>query len=173
MNVFRYKFSETFLQHLKQFTFEHYTEDTITYRLSWNAWVLLNTEIINTEMKRLKSLGYDGNIEKKMYKSTRYWYKNKINKENKKNEKRRDYIELNKKFLNLIDKYIKSVDKIESIKPNKSYEMFINDKKYQSYIKAERNRLFNEGLDGIEITKKMKKTYKNKLYNFKIKIKTK
>ena len=82
MNVFRYKFSETFLQHLKQFTYEHYTEDTITYRLSWNAWVLLNTEIINSEMKRLKSLGYDGNIEKKMYKSTRYWYKNKINKAN-------------------------------------------------------------------------------------------
>jgi len=171
MGIFRYKFSQEFLDHLKKFTEEHYVEDTITYKLSWNAWILLNKELILKESERLRGLGYEGDIEKKMYKSTRYWYRNNINKEIKKKDKRKDYIELNKKFLNLLDKYIKSIKNINEIPPKKSYEIFIKDENYQSYITAERNRLFNEGLDHIEITKKMKKTYKNKLYNLKIKSK--
>lgn len=167
MSVFRYKFSSEFLTHLKQFTIEHYREEPLLYKLSWDNWIKMNKNIYEKESSRLKSLGYKGNIEKKMYKSTRYYYKNQVNIEpNKKKDKRKDYIELNKKFLNLIDNHLNSISNIEEKKPRILYNMFINDDKYQSYINIERKRLFEEGLDNIEITKKMKKTYKNKLYNF-------
>lgn len=167
MSVFRYKFSPEFLILLKQFTQEHYTEEPLLYKLSWNNWIKINKEMYLKESLRLKNLGYKGDIEMKMYKSTRYYYKNKVNLEpTKKKDKRKDYIKLNKKFLNLIINHLKSIDNVVDKHPKKLYEMFINDDKYQSYISIERRRLFEEGLDHIEITKKMKKTYKNKLYNF-------
>ena len=167
MTTFRYKFSDEFLTKLDLFTRQHYMEESDLFKLSWESWKIYNKETVEKETMRLKSLGYNGDIEKKMFKSTRYYYKNRVNIEPSRKSKRRNYIELNKKFLNLIDKDIKGIKDIEKIKPKNLYNDFINNNVYKSYIESERKRLFKEGLDNIEITKKMKKTYKNKLYCYK------
>ncbi len=167
MTTFRYKFSDEFLTKLDIFTRQHYMEESDLYKISWESWKIYNKETVEKETIRLKSLGYNGDIENKMFKSTRYYYKNRVNIEPLRKSKRRNYIELNKKFLNLIDKDIKDTKYLEKIKPRKLYNDFINNVNYKSYIELERKRLFKEGLDNIEITKKMKKTYKNKLYFYK------
>ena len=118
-------------------------------------------------------MNYKGNIEEKLFKSVRYYYKKKISiekseeEEVEKDEKKRDYICFQTLFLEAIDNHIKDKVKDNDYSPAKGYDDFceINT----DLIKSEIIYLLeeNEDLKSNEIIKKIKKAYKNRYYQIK------
>ena len=75
------------------------------------------------EARRLLNLGYNGNIEDKMYKSGRYYFKNK-NSDKTVPKQRNTYIKLTKTILEAIDNYIEH----NHYKPATAYLEFLEKK---------------------------------------------
>ena len=157
--VYRFKFSNNTLEELVKFGDTHRYDEPEMFKVEWDKWVKDNNEMISRENEYLKTKGYKGDIVNKMYKSVRYYFKNK-SLEKKEVKKRKKYSSLSKDLLKNIDNFIDS----EGIKtkPSDSYEKFIKLEKYQSDIKIEKTRLDNMNDD--EFYKKLKKTYKNRYF---------
>ena len=80
---FRYDFTEEIGKILKDFSDNHESETGKEFQKSWNIWIM-NDEIkkqLKEECDRLLNDGYKEDVWDKMYKSARYYYKEKnINK---------------------------------------------------------------------------------------------
>ena len=76
-NIFRYKFNNIFIALIEAYANTHRYDDTVMFYDSWQEWVKDNEDVIEREQMRLKLLGYDGDFNAKMYKSARYYFKNK------------------------------------------------------------------------------------------------
>lgn len=157
--VYRFKFSNNTLEELVKFGDTHRYDEPEMFKEEWDKWVKDNNEMISRENEYLKTKGYKGDIFNKMYKSVRYYYKNK-SLEKKEAKKRKKYSSLSKDLLKNIDKFIES----EGIKtkPSDSYEKFIVHETYKSNIEVEERRL--ENMANEEFYKKLKKTYKNRYF---------
>ena len=75
--IFRFNFSEEINRQLGYFAKLHKHEDRIEFKENWQDWIEENEQLINEERIRLENLGYDGDIEDKMYKSVRYYFRKK------------------------------------------------------------------------------------------------
>ena len=117
---------------------------------------------IQREQNRLTNLGYDGDLHDKMFKSGRYYYRNKPVTKLKPKE-RRKYISLENNILQSVYRYIH--DQGLSLKPAEGYKQYIEINK--ELIKAEINRL----KENTDLSKKYfvknKKSYKNKHFNMR------
>ena len=89
--IYRYKFSNGFLPNLLDFARIHRYDEPTDFKEQWDLWTKNNKEIIDREKNYLNSMGYEGDVLKKMYKSARYYFKNK-SLEKVKPKKRRQYI---------------------------------------------------------------------------------
>lgn len=160
MSIFRFKFSKQIHDILIPFVNINKYSDTNTFNNNWNKWLIKYKNIIDNENKILISNGYQGNIYVKLYKSAKYYYKNKVIQSQKKcKKKRKKYISINENILNLIDKHIKSI-RIK-IKPHESYIQFIE--LYNDNLNIERKRLIHL-YNNTDFNNKIKKTYKNRFY---------
>jgi len=101
-----------------------------------------------------------------MYKSARYYFKNKST-EKKDAKKRRQYVGLNPEFREAVDVHIESVSLRQEMKPAEGYINFMDDIKYAVLIGLEKVRLESYNFTKEEITSKLKKTYKNRYFNMK------
>ena len=154
--IFRFKFSDEFIGQLTPFAklFQH--SDRNTYKEEWNRWVENNDEIILNETYRLTELGYNGNITDKMYKSGRYYFRNK---KEQKPRKRRQYVSIDHELIENMDTHINS--NLDT-KPSVSYGIFCES--YSSQLDEEMTRLLDEGLSKDTIKDKFKKTFKNRYF---------
>ena len=159
--IYRFKFSEEFLVNLLDFARIHRYDDPKVFREKWNDWIKENREIIDKEKTYLHLIGYEGDVLVKMYKSARYYFKNK-SLEKTKPKKRRQYIGLDRNFLDIIDEHLNTMD--NSSKPSKALKQFQETPKYQDIIRLEIRRLKNNNLEIDQILLKIKKTYKNRHY---------
>lgn len=75
--VYRYKLSDEIVSALTTFSKIHKYDDRITYKESWEAWVKLNQDSIDKEKERLENLGYIGDVQDKMFKAARYYFRKK------------------------------------------------------------------------------------------------
>ena len=159
--IFRYKFAEETIQIIYQFSKVHQFDDRETFKEAWNKWLIDNEEQIQSEKRRLLDLGYEGNIDKKLYISSRYYYRNKqVGKQEPK--KRRKYISCDHDFLELMDLHIEGNCKKEQMKPAVGFEKFCNEHKEE---------FDNQVLKYVDFEKEMilakiKKTYKNRYFQF-------
>jgi len=162
INIFRYKFVDEFTKELFKFSKIHQYDHRKDFKDAWNIWTEDNDEFISEEVRRLKNLGYDGDVLDKMFKSARYYFRKK-SVEKKEPIKRRDYIGLQKDLLDSMDEHIKSrIDK-EDYKPSEGFDDFC--KSHMNLLKEEVNNLCRNGLtDSEEIKNKIKKTYKNRYF---------
>ena len=163
--IFRFKFSDEFTSQLIPFSKLHQYDDRHMYKEEWTRWVTNNDELIGNETRRLKSLGYDGDIYGKMYKSGRYYFRNKTEQVVK---TRRKYISLEHEILAAMDEHISINYHMPQFKPSNAYEQFCIE--YKDTISNENERISEENHDGMtkeDILLKMKKTYKNRYYLFK------
>jgi len=163
--IYRYKFSEEFLGYLQRFCRIHKFDDSKKFKDDWDIWIDENKDIIDIETERLKEIGYTGNCEKKMYKSARYYFKNKNGDKNEP-KKRRQYIGLDREFLDTIDIHIMSIGE-DNMKPAEALLQFLDKRDYNDVIRNETLRLKSYSLDDDEICKKFKKTYKNRYFIMK------
>ena len=121
-----------------------------------------NDNIVNEEYRRLKELGYDGDIFDKMFKSARYYFRKKST-EKKEPAKRRIYVGSQKDLLEAMDEHIKSSVNSGNFKPSDGFDEFC--KKNVNLLKEEVTILCRAGItDSNEIKAKIKKTYKNRYF---------
>lgn len=163
MNVFRYNFSEELINKISLFAKANKDMDIENFRNNFENWKKDNEIEINIEFRRLHELNYKGDLNDKLFKSARYYYKNKEKKETK---KRKKYIRFNKDILKNIDEFIKDNNE-NNQKPSFVYKLFMNNDKYKNNIEKQYQELINNKLDYNEIEEKFKKTFKNKLYQSK------
>jgi len=163
INVFRFKFTPDVMEALTSFAKIHRYDDRKTYKESWGEWVEDNTLMIRREMDRLNALGYNGNVMEKMYKASRYYFRNKTNSKNEPT-KRRKYISIDSEILDAMDNHIQLSIKEKEIKfkPSVGYSKFCELN--VDILKEEITRMCNIGLTTGEITDKIKKTYKNRYF---------
>ena len=70
--IYRFKFTEEFMEDLYKFSKIHQYDDRKDFKEAWKVWTKENENIINDEMRRLLNLGYEGDVLDKMFKSARY-----------------------------------------------------------------------------------------------------
>jgi len=98
-----------------------------------------------------------------MYKSVRYYFKNKSNKK-KEVKKRRNYVSVTPEFRDAIDGHINAVTMRREIKPAEGYINFMDDKLHVDLLRLEKLRLESYNFTNEEIITKFKKTYKNRYF---------
>ena len=119
--------------------------------------------MINKEKDRLASQGYDGDIHEKMYKTVRYYLKNK-SLEKKEPKKRRKYITLDKDFLEKMDDHILEVAIVQDMKPAHAYNNFISLSSNMRLVDEQIKELTEKDMTELAATNKIKKTYKNRYF---------
>lgn len=164
INIYRYKFTDEFTNELFRFSKVHQYDHRKDFKEAWNVWVEENEFIVTIEKRRLTNLGYDGNIEDKMFKSARYYFRKKGT-EKKAPVERRIYVSVQKELLDAMDNHIKSTINNKDFKPSEGFDDFC--KNNINLLKEEVNSLCQNGVvDSNEIKKKIKKTYKNRYFLF-------
>lgn len=173
--IYRYKFSEIFKRNIFNFAqMNKHVENREEWESKFDIWKRQNVQHILEEQRRLTNMGFDGDIQLKqgkIYKSARYYFKNKEINNDKKPKKRRVYVSLDRSVLNIIDEDIANIMNVKEntiSKPHKAYTRFIKDSNYTNIINVEKERLLTKNLDAKEIDDKIKKTYKNRYYNHHI-----
>lgn len=156
--IFRFNFSEEFNKELGYFAKLHKHEDRTEFKENWKEWIDENDSLINEERKRLFKLGYDGNIEDKMYKSVRYYFRKKPLKHEPIQRCKR--VVVSKVLLRYIDEHIANNNFNENYTPQNAYEDFCEQ--HFELINSEIQEL---NMNSNELVQnKIKKTYKNRFY---------
>jgi hypothetical protein len=113
---------ESFVDKLVSFAKVNQYVDRQEYKEKWEQWILDNEESIEFEKRRLESLGYEGDVLLKMYKSARYYFRTKETSTDPK--RRRGYVSVDKEMLDAIDAFLEQDMKDPEFTPKKSYEKF-------------------------------------------------
>ena len=159
VGIYRYKFSNMFIEELFRFSKIHEYDDRKTFKEEWTTWTEENDDLIQGEIRRLQQLGYDGDILNKMFKSARYYFRKK-SPQKKTQIKRRTYIGLQKEMIEAMDDYITSN---VGVKPSESFDGFC--KSHMDLLKKQVVELCKCNIkDPEEIREKVKKTYKNRYF---------
>jgi hypothetical protein len=103
--IYRFKFTEEFMEDLYKFSKIHQYDDRKDFKEAWKVWIEENESIIDEEMRRLLNLGYEGDVLDKMFKSARYYFRKKST-EKKEPRQRRHYISVNRDLLDAMDNHI-------------------------------------------------------------------
>jgi hypothetical protein len=138
--IFRFNFEETFAEELFSFSKINQYLDRKEYREKWDEWVIDNSEKIAAETRRLESLGYKGDVEEKMFKSARYYFRTKTSSEPK---KRKPYLPQDKAILQEIDNFIHEDRKNADFTPKSSFlKWCANDPAKSEFKKTFKNRYY-------------------------------
>ena len=81
VQVYRFKFTSDIMNMLHEFAQIHKYDDKETYKEAWENWTKENEKIIQEEENRITTLGWSGDIKNKMYKSAKYYFRNKTKEE--------------------------------------------------------------------------------------------
>lgn len=160
MPIYRFNFSKQFMEELAQFSKLHQYTDRKSFKDHWDKWICDNTESIQVEMRVLTAAGYNGDIYDKMYKSARYYFKNKT--ETVEPKIRRKYVPVTGEFISSIDTYINGVAQCSPADAFERYCMM-----YSDTIASEINKLMDQGMQTNDISAKIKKTFKNRYFRLK------
>lgn len=163
--VYRFKFAVPVVDEISKFSQLHRDEDRIVFKEAWKEWIAENEELIGNEKQRLAGLNYTGDVEDKMFKSARYYFRKKSTVK-KAPVERRTYVPVDKEILQTVDRHIENNRFSEEYSPAKGYDQFCSDNKeiLEGWIETLHNQ---DKFDLKEIQDKIKKTYKNRYYVLK------
>lgn len=154
--IFRYTFKEEFTQEIWKFSKIHQYDDRHTFKEAWQEWMDIHNVWVTEEEDRLLSLGYEGNVKDKMFRSARYYFRNK-GLQNPVPTKRSTYVSIQKPFLQAMDAFV-SVHL--SLKPAEGFELFCQTER--TLLEAEKAHLQQAGMSPENAYQKIKKTYNNR-----------
>ena len=159
--IYRHEFSPDTLEAISHFAAVHRYDEPAQFKDNWKKWIETQEELITVESRRLRENRYTGDVKDKMYKSARYYFKNKSI-EKPPLRKRRKYTPLSKELLATMDEHISHTVR-NSVKPADGYASFATSAK--PALDAEtRTLLDGNKLTESEIPDKFKKTYKNRYF---------
>ena len=104
-----------------------------------------------------------GNALVKMYKSVRYYFKNKSDKK-KEVAKRRQYLGLSPEFREAVDSHVKNISLRRELKPSEGFIDFMDQVVYTELIRLEKLRIESYNFTKEDINNKFKKSYKNRYF---------
>lgn len=159
--TYRFKFTPAFLDILTRFSITHQYDAPKDFKEAFDSFKDDFKSEIEREINILTENGYKGDAIDKMYKSARYYFKNKdYSQKDKTEKKRRKYITQDKEFINCVDEHIESI--INELKPSEGFNHFKEN--FQEEYNNEHERLSEYFNDKLDIEKKIKKTYKNRYF---------
>jgi len=161
-SIYRFKLSPQFEKLLLEFVRVHKLDEVQAFRDAWNLWVETSPTAVSEETRRLEGLGYQGDVLKKMYKSVRYYHKNKSDERPKRRQRRR-YVSTARVVLDSIEQHIRSFG-LRQRKPEEAFKDFMRDESRNELRREEKARLIAVGMDGTDAEQKLKKTYKNRFF---------
>jgi len=160
--IYRFKFTEEFMVYLYNFSKIHQYDDRKDFKEAWNVWMEENDDIIDGEMRRLLTLGYEGDVLDKMFKSARYYFRKKST-ERTDPKQRRQYISVTKDLLDAMDRHIENNIYDENYQPKTGFITFCKDN--ETLLKDTISSIFEQGIKESELIEdKIKKTYKNRYF---------
>jgi len=161
--VFRFKFSDVTLGHIIHFANVHRFDDRVTFKDAWKEWAEINKKLIERESAYLEHIGYEGNVEQKMFRSARYYFKNKTGQQIQ-HKNRRPYIRVNPDILEKMDQHIFRNSALETFTPAMGFDGFMN--LFHESVSEEQHRVLGnvDGFTDEDFLHKMKKTYKNRYF---------
>ena len=79
IKTYRHEFSKEFMAELSRFSKVHQYDDRHTYKSEWQKWINQETiaQAMDFEKRRLQENGYIGDIDDKMFKAGRYYFRKK------------------------------------------------------------------------------------------------
>ena len=165
VKIFRFKLSDEIMMAISDFARIHRYDTKDDFKDAWGVWAGENAHLISAEQERLSAMGFDGDLNKKMYVSARYYFKNKTDVEEAP-KKRRKYVTIDKSYIKLIDGYINEAiaNGDESVyKPANCFQDFIQSNEEQTTMLV-RALMDDDSLENTEIIAKIKKTFKNRYF---------
>jgi len=168
INIYRFKFTNEFVEDLYQFSKIHQYDDRHDFKEAWKIWTEENEEIIEEEVERLLHLGYKGDILDKMFKSARYYFRKKpYSQPTNEIKERRSYKALSKLLLETMDQHVRK-NLTNKLKPSIAFLDFCRENK--DLLTEEISDILKEGITNREeIINKIKKMYKNRYFFNKVK----
>lgn len=199
---YRFDFTDDMQNELLNFAKIHRYDDRHTFKDAWTTWISGKeiAELIALETEHLETSGFKGDALDKMFKSVRYYYRKKLNKqgevpdpdlepqpEEEDLDQEKIYTGFSSSFLKIIDddvlKQINANIHSRSIEDlDKTSKKFVlklpQSKAYQAFCQNYKPEIYEElvamrdkyGTIPDNISAKMKKTYKNRFYNVRQKI---
>jgi hypothetical protein len=162
INVFRFKFTQEIMDALFEFSKIHQYDGRKIFKESWSIWCDENEELIQREKQRLRDLGYDGEVEDKMYKSARYYFRKKGT-EKTAPKARRNYIGMSRDMLEAMDQHIYMGLMNDNFKPADGFDDFCAG--HKELLKGEIEKMVSSGITALkDVQLKVKKTYKNRYF---------
>lgn len=162
--VYRFKFSDTITSAIYEFAKLHQYDDRSTYKEAWKEWIDTCEDELRRENERLMELGYVGNVETKMYRSGRYYFRMKSTDEPDPKE-RRTYVSTSTEMIDAMDSHIKMHYRTPEYTPAIGYDDFC--KTHKHILLQEITDLKKcDVTDPKAIGAKIKKTYKNRYFQF-------
>jgi hypothetical protein len=165
--IFRFKLSDDIVSLITQFAKIHQYDDRHTYKDAWQNWFKSQEELLEREILRLNQLGYKGDVQDKMFKAGRYYFREKPQakkeavKEEVKKEKR-NYVVMNQEVILAMDNHLIAKMKQPDFKPAKGYIEFCEQQ--VEILRREIARLKEQAVSSEIISEKIKKTYKNRYF---------
>ena len=85
IKTYRHEFGKEFMSQLSMFSKVHQYDDRHMYKSEWTKWVQQEdiAQALDTEKRRLQENGYTGDIDDKMFKAGRYYFRKKTTTTNK------------------------------------------------------------------------------------------
>ena len=162
VNVYRFKFTDKVSDAITAFAKTHQFDDRHEYKEYWKAWLEDNNELVEKETNRLRDLGYDKDIEDKMFKSGRYYFRKK-SVVAVKPMKRRDYITIDQSILIAMDEHITRNMNNDDYTPANGYNSFCEEEK-ELLSREIINLMKTKKINAQDLASKIKKTYKNRYF---------
>ena len=161
--VLRFKFADHVVSCITEFAKIHQYDTRQSYKEAWLEWIDENDDIIYKEKQRLESIGYQGNVVDKMYKAGRYYFRNKKSQTETEKKQRRKYIPTSRKMIEAMDAHISEGISKGDFTPADGYDNFCEN--YREILAEEIMKTLEiVQLDTEEMSKKIKKTYKNRYF---------
>ena len=158
--TFRFNVSPEMYNLLDVFNTKHKDKPRKEYTQEWVSFIKNNNDIIQTEERRLSNLGFEGDIQKKLFTSVKYYISKRSKQEEPKD--RRQYVHIDKSILNKMNDHLNTNKEKVGFKPSKGYGDFCD--MYENEIIIEKIRLQTFDLTIEEVELKIKKTYKNRYF---------
>jgi hypothetical protein len=84
--TFRFEFTADIMDLIKRFAIVHQYDERKMYKEQWNNWYNENKEEMEREIERMNEIGYVGDVQDKMFKAGRYYFRKKNIKNKEKTE---------------------------------------------------------------------------------------
>ena len=178
--VLRFEFSAALIHAVMAFVGRHRYDDRKTYKEAWTAWLLTKdtAALLDAEHARLNNLGYTGDVADKLFKSARYYFRQKTcgfpnlslhadpmcpkQVGGRALVAPRKYVLLNRDLLHVMDAHIECGLRRAEYTPAGGFAEFckLNVDSYRDEVA----RLSELMTTGEAVYNKLKKTYKNRYF---------